>query len=546
TNGSQFVASPDQKWVAFVDLHKVYIASFVHTGKTIDLSATGNDFPVKQVARDAGLNLHWSGDGKQLHYTLGDQYYTINIEDRFEFVAGKPDSTFVIPEKGIAVGLEVKTDKPTGVTVFANARIISMKGDEVIEDGTIIIENNMIKVIGSSASVKAPAGATVIDCKGKTIMPGMIDGHAHASHFRDGITPQKHWPYYTNLAYGITTMHDPSANSELVFAQSELVRAGKMTGPRVFSTGTVLYGAESPTKAVINSIEDARSALRRSKSYGAFSVKSYNQPRREQNQMIIQAARELGMEVVPEGGSFYFHNVGMILDGHTTIEHNIPVADLHDDMIQLWKNAGTAHTPTLIVCFGAMSGEYYWYQHTNVWENKKLLNFTPREIIDTRSRQRTMVPDDEYENGYIRVSKSLKKLADAGVKINMGAHGQIQGIGAHWETWMLQQGGISNHQALRSATYNVAWSLGLDSLIGSLEPGKLADLIVLDKNPLENIRNTESISQVMVNGRLFDTDTMNETGKTSKQRTKFFWEMNKTANVFDWHEETEACSCGRH
>ncbi|MHA4844074.1 amidohydrolase family protein [Flavitalea antarctica] len=548
TYGSQFVPSPDQKWVAFVDLHKVYIASFVHAGKAIDLSATTTDFPVKQVARDAGINLHWSGNGKQLHYTLGDQYYTINVEDRFEFVAGKADSTFNIPEKGLSVGLELKTDKPSGITAFTNARIITMKGNEVIENGVVIIENNIIKAIGSSDGIKVPAGALVIDCKGKTIMPGMIDGHAHGNHFRDGLTPGKHWPYFANLAYGITTMHDPSANSEMVFTQSEMIRAGHMVGPRVFSTGTILYGADGPTKTVINSIDDARSALRRSKAYGAFSVKSYNQPRREQNQMILQAARELGMEVVPEGGSFYFHNLGMILDGHTTIEHNIPVAVLHDDVIQLWKNSKTAYTPTLIVCFGAMSGEYYWYQHTNVWENKKLLDFFPREVIDARSRQRTMVPDDEYQNGHILVSKSIKKLQDAGVIINMGAHGQIQGIGAHWETWMLQQGGMSNHEALRAATYNSALSLGLDSLIGSLEPGKLADLVVMEKNPLEAIRNTESIQYVMVNGRLYDAATMNQVGNSKQARDKFYWELNRTANVFDFHEDTESegCSCGRH
>ncbi len=549
TYGSQFVPSPDRKWVAFVDLHKVYVASFVHTGKVIDLNATTNDFPVKQVARDAGTNLHWSGNGKQLHYTLGDQYFTINLEDRFEFVAGKPDSLFKMPEQGIAAGLELKADKPVGITALTNARIITMKGNEVIENGTIVIENNQIRAIGANVSV--PAGAVVIDCNGKTIMPGMIDAHAHGNHFREGITPQKHWPYYANLAFGVTTMHDPSANSEMVFAQSELVKSGAMVGPRVFSTGTVLYGAEGDFKAVVNSIDDARSALRRSKAYGAFSVKSYNQPRREQNQMIIEAARELQMEVVPEGGSFYVHNLGMILDGHTTIEHNLPIAVLHKDVIELWKQSNTAYTPTLIVSYGSVSGEYYWYQHTNVWENKRLLNFYPRDFIDARSRHRAMLPEEEYVNGHILVSQSLKKLLDAGVKINMGAHGQIQGIGAHWETWMLQQGGMSNHEALRCATYNPAWSLGLDSLIGSLEVGKLADLIVLDKNPLENIRNTESIRYVMVNGRIYDGETMNEIGTRKKERSKFYWELGNTSPAFDWHEQSETnsrevCSCGRH
>jgi imidazolonepropionase-like amidohydrolase/Tol biopolymer transport system component len=551
THGSQFVPSPDHKWIAFVDLHKVYVASFAHTGRTVDLNSTSTDFPVKQVARDAGINLHWSGDGKQLHYTLGNEYFTINLEERFEFLGGKPDSAYKLPEAGVKVGLEVKIDKPDGVTAFTNARIITMKGDEIVENGTVLIEDNIIKAIGKTGSVTVPAGAAVIDCQGKTIMPGMIDAHAHGNHFRQGITPQKHWPYYANLAYGVTTMHDPSANSEMVFAQSEMVNSGAMVGPRVFSTGTVLYGAEGDFKAVINSIDDARSALRRSKAYGAFSVKSYNQPRREQNQMIVEAARELKMEVVPEGGSFFFHNLAMIVDGHTTIEHNIPVAVLYDDVIQLWKNSQTAYTPTLIVSYGSVSGEYYWYQHTNVWEKTRLLNFYPRAFIDARSRHRTMLPEEEYENGHILVSRSIKKLQDAGVKINMGAHGQIQGIGAHWETWMLQQGSMSNHEALRAATYNSAWSLGLDSSLGSLEPGKLADLLVLEKNPLENIRNTESIQYVMVNGRLYDAESMNEIGIRKKERNKFYWELNKNPEIFNWHEYADAegygrCSCGKH
>lgn len=544
TYGSQFVVSPDDNWVAFVDLHSVYIAAFPHTGKTIDISSGTSAIPVKKVSRDAGINLHWSADNKQLHYTLGDQYYTINIDDRFEFVANKPDSLFKMPEKGIAVGLTMKTDKPQGLVAFTNARIITMNGNEVIENGTILIEGNIIKAVGKTGEVTVPANAKLIDCAGKTIMPGFVDAHAHVGHFRGGLTPQKHWPYYTNLAYGVTTTHDPSANSEMVFAQSEMVKAGLMVGPRVFSTGTILYGADGDFKAVINNIDDARSALRRTKAFGAFSVKSYNQPRREQRQMIIEAARELQMEVVPEGGSFFYHNMSMVMDGHTTIEHNIPVGVLYDDVINLWKNSQTAYTPTLIVCYNAPSGEYYWYQHTNVWEKERLLRFTPRAIIDTRSRFRTMLPEEEYENGHILVSKSAKKLNDAGVKINMGAHGQIQGIGAHWEIWMMKQGGMTNLEALRTATLNSAASLGLDNYIGSLQAGKLADIIVMDKNPLEDIYNTESIRYTMVNGRLYDADQMNEIGNYNKPRGKFYWEMRRNSEAFKWHEGTNSFELG--
>lgn len=546
TYGSQFVLSPDENWIAFVDLHHVYVATFPITGKTIDIGSTTADFPVKKVSRDAGINLHWNKNNRQLHYTLGDQYYTINLEDRFEFLAGRPDSAFVAPEKGISVGLTATADKPNGTMAFTHARILTMKGDEVINDGTIVVEGNHIKAVGPSASVAIPSGAKIMDVSGKTILPGFVDAHAHGGHFREGITPQKHWPYYANLAYGVTTMHDPSANSEMVFAQSELVKTGRMVGPRVFSTGTILYGADGDFKAVVNNLDDARSALRRTKAFGAFSVKSYNQPRREQRQMIIQAARELGMEVVPEGGSFFFHNLSMILDGHTTIEHNIPIVPLYSDVVQLWKNSGTAYTPTLIVSYGSVSGEYYWYQHTNVWEKERLLRFTPRSVIDTRSRHRTMLPEEEYVNGHILVSQQVKKLSDAGVTINMGAHGQLQGLGAHWEIWMMQQGGMSNLEALKTATINPAYSLGFDKYIGSLEPGKLADLIVMDKNPLENIRNTESIRYTMVNGRLYDAETMNEIGNYNRPRTEFYWERAKNAGVFGFSSESETQFHGVH
>jgi imidazolonepropionase-like amidohydrolase/Tol biopolymer transport system component len=544
TYGSQFVVSPDETFVAFIDLHNVYIATFPVTGRTIDLGSTTADFPVKKVSLDAGLNLHWNGDGKRLHYTLGDQYYTIQLEDRFEFIAGRPDSAFVIPEKGLSIGLKAKSDKPAGTVAFTNAKIITMKGDEVINNGTILVENNLIKAVGRQNEVSIPAGTKVIDVSGKTIIPGFIDAHAHGNHFRTGITPQKHWPYYANLAYGVTTMHDPSANSEMVFAQSEMVRTGQMVGPRVFSTGTILYGADGDFKAVINTIDDARSALRRTKAFGAFSVKSYNQPRRDQRQMVIKAARELNMEVVPEGGSFFFHNLSMILDGHTTIEHNMPVATLYDDVLQLWKRAGTAYTPTLIVSYGSVSGEFYWFQHTNVWEKERLLRFTPRNIVDTRSRHRVMLPEEEYENGHILVSRHLKKLSDAGVKVNMGAHGQLQGLGAHWEIWMMQQGGMSNHEALKTATINPAQSLGFDQWIGSIEVGKLADLLVMDKDPLENLRNTESIRYTMINGRLYDAETMNETGNYNKPAPKFYWQNSRNAGAFSWPSDTHTIEHG--
>lgn len=534
------VPSPDGNWLAFIELFKGYIAAFPKTGKPIELSAKTEALPVAQITKEAGLNLHWSMDSKRIHWTYSDEYFTDGLVDRFLFLNGKETKLPALDSIGIKINLELTTDKPKGKIALKGARIITMKGDEVIENGTIIINENKIEAIGKTEDVAIPSDAKVIDCAGKTIMPGIVDVHSHLSTWRTGPSPQKQWSYFANLAYGVTTTHDPSSNSEMVFSQSEMVKAGYMVGPRIYSTGTILYGAEGDFKAVINNYDDAHFALARTKAFGAFSVKSYNQPRREQRQQVIKAARDLNIMVYPEGGSTFFHNMTQIIDGHTGVEHNIPIADLSNDVIKLWSASKTGYTPTLIVCYGAINGEDYWYQKTNVWENKRLLNFFPRSIIDSRSRHRKIIPEEEYENGFILVSKSCKKLMDAGVKVNLGSHGQIQGIGAHWELWMLQMGGITNLQAIRCATQNGADYIGMGDQIGSLEKGKLADLIVMDKSPLENIRNTESIKYVMVNGRIYDAETMNEIGNYDKKRSKFFWEQSKSNNNFPWHEETKS------
>jgi imidazolonepropionase-like amidohydrolase/Tol biopolymer transport system component len=526
----RLVPSPDDKWVAFTNYFKVYIAAIPKTGQLIEIDNNTKSLPIAQVAKDAGTNIHWSGNSEKLHWTLGEEYFSKEINQRFAFLPGAPDSIAGPDSVGLKLELQLKSDKPEGKIAFTNARIITMKNDKVIEKGTVLIEGNKIVGIGK---ISIPKDAKVIDASGKTIMPGFIDSHAHLGQFGTGLNPQKHWEYYANLAYGVTTTHDPSSTSELAFSQSEMVKTGTMVGPRIFTTGTILYGADNLNKANINDLEDATSAIYRTKAYGAFTVKSYNQPRRNQRQQVIKAAHDLKVGVVPEGGSTFYHNMTMILDGHSSIEHNIPVAPLYNDVIQLWGASKTSYTPTLIVNYGAIRGEYYWYQNTNVWEDKKLLNFTPRDIIDTRSRHRTMIPIAEYENGYIKVSKSTKKLSDAGVRVNLGAHGQLQGLGVHWELWMLAQGGMTNMEALKTATTNGALLLGMEDEIGSLEVGKLADLIVLDKNPLENIRNSNSVIWTMVNGRLFDANTMNEKGNYDKPKGVFFWEKGNA--VLDFH-----------
>ncbi|MCG2590187.1 amidohydrolase family protein [Rhodohalobacter sulfatireducens] len=548
---NNFVPSPDNQWVAFNELFKVYIAPMPAVGSGIELNADTKAIPVTHVAKDAGISLNWSDDGNQLHWTLGEKYFSVKLQEAFNFLSGENNHDDELPlgtNEGIDIGLELELDIPSGTIAFTNAHIITMNEDEVIENGTIVLNQNRIQAVGSADEIEIPSEADIVDVEGKTIMPGLVDAHAHIGNFRQGLSPNQQWEYFANLAYGVTTAHDPSSDTEMIFSQSEMVKAGNMVGPRIFSTGRILYGAEAEFKAIVNNLEDARSAVRRTKAFGATSVKSYNQPRRDQRQQVLQAAREIGINVMPEGGSTFTHNMSMIIDGHTGIEHNVPIYPLYNDVLTLWSNTDVGYTPTLVVNYGSMSGEYYWYQHTNVWEKERLLNFTPRPIIDSRSRHRTKVPEAEYEMGHMLSAASADDLHDLGVTVNIGAHGQLQGLGAHWETWMFEQGGMSNHEALKVATINGANYIGVGDHLGTLEEGKLADLIVIDGNPLENLRDTENVVYTMVNGRLYDASTMNEVGNHPDERLPFWWEQLDYDEQFDWHAIIESdniiqCSC---
>jgi imidazolonepropionase-like amidohydrolase len=399
--------------------------------------------------------------------------------------------------------------------------VITMHGDEVIERGTVVVEGNRIVAVGSMDDVEVPVAAHVVDASGKVLAPGLVDVHWHGAFGSEEITPQQNWVTYASLAFGVTTAHDPSNDTSEVFAAAELQRTGAIVAPRIFSTGTIVYGAEAGVMAPIDSLDDARQHLSRLRASGAFSVKSYNQPRRDQRQQVIEAARELGMLVVPEGGSTFQHNLTMIVDGHTGIEHSIPVAAIYSDVEQLWGASGTGYTPTLGVGYGGIWGESYWYQHTEVWKNERLLTFVPRRFVEPRARRRSMAPEGDYN--HFNNAAVAAQLQDKGVLVNLGAHGQREGLAAHWELWMFAQGGMTPLEALRAGTLDGAKYLGLDREIGSLEVGKLADLMVLGADPLEDIRNSEQVEMVMVNGRLFDASSMEELGNHPAPGPEFFF-----------------------
>ena len=518
---TDFQVSPDGKWLAFSERYNVYVTPFIFASKAIDLGPKTSSVPLRQVSRDAGEHLHWSSDSSKLHWSLGPELYERRLEDAFAFLDGAAEELPEPVAEGRVIELTADVDRPDGRIALVGATVITMRGDEVLEDAVVLVDGDHIVAVGPRAEVEVPEGAHVVDVSGHVVMPGLVDVHWHGSQGAGEIIPQQNWFNYAALAFGVTTIHDPSNSTSTFFAAAEMARAGEIVAPRLYSTGRILYGAAGDFKAIIDEYDDALAHLRRMKKVGAFSVKSYNQPRRDQRQQVIQAARELGMRVMPEGGSLFMHNMTQVVDGHTTIEHNIPVAAIYDDVEQLWAAADTAYVPTLVVSYGGISGERYWYQHTNVWENERLMSFVPYQQIDPVARRRTMAPEEEYN--HFREAEVAKALTDVGVKVGLGAHGQREGLAAHWEMWMFVQGGMTPMEALRAGTRNGAWILGMDDQIGSLEPGKFADLIVLEKNPLEDIRNSESVVYTMVNGRLYDARTMHEIGNHPSMRKHFFF-----------------------
>ncbi|MDE2429365.1 MAG: PD40 domain-containing protein, partial [Burkholderiales bacterium] len=518
----EFALSPDGAWLAFGERFHAYVTPLPLAGKPITIGQKMDALPVRQLDVNAGQYLHWSGDSKKIYFALGDELFSRDLKDAFSFVPGAAKALPKFSENGVKIGFSQKADKPHGAIVISGAKIATMRGDEVIEDGRIVIQDNRITQIGKAADIAIPSGATQIDAKGKTILPGIVDVHWHGGMGESGIIPQQSWIDYASLAFGVTTLHDPSNDTNEIFSHSEMQRAGEVVAPRIFSTGTILYGAKGNFSAVVNNLDDALTHLKRLKAAGAISVKSYNQPRRDQRQQILEAARETGMMVVPEGGSLFEHNMTMVIDGHTGVEHALPVARIYDDVTQLWSQTQVGYTPTLGVAYGGLDGEHYWYAHTDVWKHPLLSKYVPRSILVPRSVRREIAPEEDYN--VFRAAEMATKLQNAGVPVNLGAHGQREGLAAHWELWSLVRGGMTPMQALHSATINGARYLGLDKDIGSLEPGKLADLMIIDGDVLNDIRKSDRVTQVMLNGRLYDTASMNEIGKTPKARHPFFFE----------------------
>jgi len=510
----------------------LYAVTVPFTGKKISTISVSNPtkaaFPSVKLTEIGGEFPAWSPNGKVIHWAIGNAHVQYDLEasqlfyDSVSTADPKGKIRFKPNENRIKV--KVKRDLPKGTLLLKNARIITMKGDEIIEGGDLLIEDNRIKEVGKGIS--APKGAKIMDMSGKTIIPGFVDTHSHFRH-PVGLHRKQFWPYLTNLAFGVITTRDPQTSTTDVLTYADLVDAGTLIGPRIYSTGPGIFRSE-----VIGSQEHANNVMKRySTYYDTKTIKMYGTGNRQQRQWLIQAAREQKIMPTTEGGLDFKANLTQVIDGYPGHEHSFPIFPLYRDAIDLVAFSRTVYTPTLLVAYGGPWSENYYYATENPHADKKLTHFMPHSNLDQRTRRRNAGWFMEEEYVFKEQSAYVKELIAVGGRAGVGSHGQLQGLGYHWELWAMQSGGMSTHNTLKVATIIGADAIGLDNDLGSLEVGKLADLIILDKNPLENIRYSKEISHVMKNGRLYDGNTLDEIYPNPKKLEKMWWQEYAPVNV---------------
>jgi len=502
----------------------------------LSLSLADPSLPMARIT-DIGADFFgWSDAGATVFWTAGNQLYTrplasvvfddeetdAETDEQAEEEADGADSEVEIAETDAAVTaypVDVYRQRyePTGTLVLEGGTVLTMEPDApALDSATIVIVNNRIESIGPAGEVPVPEAAERVDISGTYVLPGFIDTHAHHRLLR-GILEDANWGFLANLAYGVTTGLDVQPGTTDILAYEDLIDAGLITGPRTLSTGPGIFSNNE-----FRSVGHAVAVLRRYKDrYGVRNLKAYLAGDRGQRQYLVQAAGRLRLMPTTEGALDMRLNLTHVIDGFSGNEHSFPLINLYDDVVKLVARSGIAYTPTLLVAYGGPFAENYFYTRESPHRDEKLRRFMPDNAIAGRTLRTQWFLEEEFT--FPQLAAQAGKIIRAGGRVGVGAHGQLQGLGYHWEMWALAAGGLTPVEVLTAATRHGAEIIGVGEDLGTVTAGKLADLVILSADPREDIRNTNSLRYVIRNGELFDADTLDKLWPEKAPLPEMWW-----------------------
>jgi Tol biopolymer transport system component len=482
--------SPDAAYAAYVEGGQVYVRSLEKVTPSPVPSADRQDAtnPSVRVSSEGGLFPRWR-DTRRLEFVSASTLFIYDVETKRMHTA--------------ALDARLPRHSGRGRLVLTNARVLTMDRAGTIERGSVVVDDDRITCVGTCDTSGA---RRVIDVAGATIMPGIIDTHAHRHVLHDGIVPPHNYEAAVYLAYGITSTIDPATSSLNLFPAAEAVDAGTAIGPRTFGTAEPFYSTGTAYGDIVDSLETADREVRRRASWGAVSLKDFLVSTRRQRQWIAEAARRHRVFLTGEGGSLE-HDLSMVMDGHSGWEHDLTYTPIYADAATFFGQARAIYSITLMTDGpGPLNEEWFW-QRDDVWRDSKQREWLPWRFVIPQTRTRWLRPETDYT--FPVLAQGLVDIVEQGGYGTVGGHGDQHGIGTHWEIWMLARA-AGNARALEYATRHGAHALGFDEDLGAITPGRIADLIVLDKDPLADIRNTTALRFVMKGGVLYSASSLDE------------------------------------
>lgn len=494
---ADILVAPDRRHLlarAANQLYLVPMPPLTATAPTLDLQkpAAGQ----VKVTRAGADRAFWSADGAAIGWTAGADLFVLPIATALAAPDGERMATVT------SLATTRPRAMPSGPQMLRGATVLTMDGDRVVEDADVAIVADRITAIGPRGTVAVPDGADVRNLAGKFIIPGLVDAHAHFIALPRVIHDGTHWAFPVNLAFGVTSVLEVQAFTPDIFAYADRIDAGMLAGPRVFSTGQGVF-----VDSLIESEADAAAILSRYRDrYRTRNIKSYMVGDRKTRQSVADASRALGMMPTTEGAADRVLELTHAVDGFAGNEHAIPITPIHDDIVRLFVASGISYNPTLGVVYGGNPAVFDDIIRKRPEDDPRLTRFMPPFQIARNLRNRHWMPSELQT--YHRFAADALRIRRAGGLVGAGSHGEIQGLGMIWELEAFVAGGASPMEAIAIGTIGSAEVIGRAGDIGSLAPGKLADLVVLGKDPRTDIANLRSIEQVMRGGVLYDGATL--------------------------------------